>query len=541
MRLAIFNSFPFHYEVFGYIIHFAKQNGYHIDIYTNFNNQLGWFDFYQKKFNNITFINFIKYQNNGYEYVFVTTDDDRYFKNEWITDNVICINHYYKIRNPNYKKFINLANFLDSKLDYSLACYPIVDVSEKKQNNVVTIIGGENIERIDIIERLRSSDGKPVILNILGRNIIKPIIKGKFIVNCIQNIDTPQMFEILKESSYILLNFRINKDFNIGKKSSGSLPIALSCLCKPILSCNKIHKIEHAIEYNESFIKPIFLDNVNFDLLSKQRLQFIQKFDNLIKMNTINKIKVDSLQVIPKNIFQTWETKKLSPEFQKIVDTWIINNPEYSYQLYSGNDRELFIKENFNKDVFDCYCKIIPGAYKADLWRYCILYKYGGVYIDIDTICIGKLLDFIDINSTLIVPIDLNTNPNEGTHNLFNTFIASVPESSIMLDCISRIVYQVQNNIIPSSKLDFSGPGVLGRSVNKYLGLSETSSFIGKEGTINNITFLKFEKITEYIKDSFGNILFQNKNGNKDIQNIYNQECQKNKIISWVSCKNPLK
>ena len=26
---------------------------------------------------------------------------------------------------------------------------------------------------------------------------------------------------------------------------------------------------------------------------------------------------------------------------------------------------------------------MVPGAYKADLWRYCILYIYGGIYIDI--------------------------------------------------------------------------------------------------------------------------------------------------------------
>jgi len=42
MKVAIFNSFPFHYETFGYILHFVKQNNYQLTIYTNQSDPLGW-------------------------------------------------------------------------------------------------------------------------------------------------------------------------------------------------------------------------------------------------------------------------------------------------------------------------------------------------------------------------------------------------------------------------------------------------------------------------------------------------------------------
>ena len=247
---------------------------------------------------------------------------------------------------------------------------------------------------------------------------------------------------------------------------------------------------------------------------------------------------------IPKKIFQTWEVseEKMGIGMKNLINTWKENNPTYKYYLYDSNDRENFIKNNFSKKIYDAYCRILPGAYKADLWRYCVLYIHGGIYIDIDTLCIGKLDDFLHKKIDFICPIDFNKNISEGTHNLSNGFIASVPNSKILKYCIDIIVYQIDNNIIPESKLNFSGPGVLGRAMNIYLNLSEYSSFIGKEGKCDNIYFLKFEEGTEYVKDLSNIILFQNKNGNKEIERIYNNEKQKlNNFICWVTSSKILK
>ena len=195
-----------------------------------------------------------------------------------------------------------------------------------------------------------------------------------------------------------------------------------------------------------------------------------------------------SLTKIPRNIFQTWETKNISSGFNNLTQTWKDKNPNYSYFFFDKYDREQFIKKHFETNVYNAYCRIIPGAFKADLWRYCILYIYGGVYVDIDTICIGKIDDFLNDNVEFITPVDLNNCPTIGTHNLFNCFIASIPKHPILLDCINRIVYNVENNIIPFSNLDFTGPGVLGKSTNSFLKLNENTSFIGKEGFHNNST-----------------------------------------------------
>ena len=98
---------------------------------------------------------------------------------------------------------------------------------------------------------------------------------------------------------------------------------------------------------------------------------------------------------IPKNIFQTFEHTDFNPHFQKLIDDWTIENPDYNYLIYDKNQREEFIKDNFPSEVWEAYTRIKPGAFKSDLWRYCILHKYGGFYMDIDTVCLGQLDMFI--------------------------------------------------------------------------------------------------------------------------------------------------
>jgi FkbM family methyltransferase len=226
---------------------------------------------------------------------------------------------------------------------------------------------------------------------------------------------------------------------------------------------------------------------------------------------------------IPKKIFQTFEHTNFNPEFQTIIDKWKEYNKEYEYIIHNAEDCREFIKKNFNKEVYDTYNKIKPGAFKADLWRYCILYEYGGYYADIDTLCEGNL-DRLSLKGVeFISPIDLN-NDGLGYHNIFNTFIGCVPKHPILKECIDSIVKLVKEERLPHNLMNFCGPGCLGMAVNKYLGRPLEESMVGFEGIHNNIKLIYFEKGTEYVKDLNGDIILQNKNGNRHIKRLYDQE-----------------
>lgn len=88
---------------------------------------------------------------------------------------------------------------------------------------------------------------------------------------------------------------------------------------------------------------------------------------------------------IPKYIFQTFKTKKLP-----VITRWHIwnmkrQNPEYEYFLYDDEDIQEFFKKEFPQDYLKAYNELTIGAAKADFFRYAILYKKGGVYLDIDS------------------------------------------------------------------------------------------------------------------------------------------------------------
>ena len=102
-----------------------------------------------------------------------------------------------------------------------------------------------------------------------------------------------------------------------------------------------------------------------------------------------------SYKYIPKKIFQTWETNQVTPGMYDAVYTWIDKNPDWEYHFFDKDDRRNFIKDNFPKKVLDAYDNLIPGAYKADLWRYCVLYIHGGVYTDIKAVLLLGLNDVI--------------------------------------------------------------------------------------------------------------------------------------------------
>ena len=75
--------------------------------------------------------------------------------------------------------------------------------------------------------------------------------------------------------------------------------------------------------------------------------------------------------------------------------------------FFDDKDRYKFIKKEFSH-YLRAYRKIKHGAVKADLWRYLIIYKYGGVYADIDSKCIVSLREWINPRSLWVTHLGVN-------------------------------------------------------------------------------------------------------------------------------------
>ena len=109
-----------------------------------------------------------------------------------------------------------------------------------------------------------------------------------------------------------------------------------------------------------------------------------QQYKNIDRGDT-KKVDVKSTQVIPKIIYKTGidDYKNIHEDVYNVFQETINLNPEFKIKYYSDKDSRDFIKNNFESEILLTYDKLIPGAYKADLFRYCILYKNGGIYSDL--------------------------------------------------------------------------------------------------------------------------------------------------------------
>jgi mannosyltransferase OCH1-like enzyme len=102
----------------------------------------------------------------------------------------------------------------------------------------------------------------------------------------------------------------------------------------------------------------------------------------------------------PKNIY--FCNKTIGENDIASANKWKELNPDYEIKLYDDMMIQNFLFTEYGqlfKDIFDY---IPDGPIKSDFWRICILYKYGGVYSDIDNVPLVKFSDFVDFKVDLV-------------------------------------------------------------------------------------------------------------------------------------------
>lgn len=209
---------------------------------------------------------------------------------------------------------------------------------------------------------------------------------------------------------------------------------------------------------------------------NRKKSYFLQNLQKTINMNTI----------IPLNLFQTWHTLNLPLHMNQHVEILRAQNPEFTYYLYDDAMCREYIEHHFDKEVLYSFDKLKPGAYKADLWRYCILYKKGGIYLDIKYTCINhfNLMQLTDKEYYV------KDRMYKGTRGIYNALLCVKPNNPILYKCIQSIVHNVKHNIYGFSELCTTGPHLM----SNYFSINEINqlplSFNGNQIILNQIPIL---------------------------------------------------
>ena len=167
--------------------------------------------------------------------------------------------------------------------------------------------------------------------------------------------------------------------------------------------------------------------------------------------------------IIPRVIFQTWKKKELPPDMAIAVEKLKNANPGFVHELFDDNDCRQFIREHFPNEVLYAFDTLKPGAYKADLWRYCVLYIHGGVYIDIKyTPVNGFSFESLIHNEHLCKDIPVHFMNGLGIYNAIMIMMRGNP---LLAEAIQRIYIHCINKQYGINALYVTGPGLLGEIV----------------------------------------------------------------------------
>jgi mannosyltransferase OCH1-like enzyme len=148
---------------------------------------------------------------------------------------------------------------------------------------------------------------------------------------------------------------------------------------------------------------------------------------------------------IPRILHLIWIGKKEEPSYvREHLLKWKKLMPNWQIILWTNDD---LVEEKFPLKFLDLLNKVNSGAQKADILRYFIIEKYGGVYVDVDIIP-NKSLDPIItqlFNTSLVICHDLEIT----WAYIINAFFAAVPNHPVLKTacelCINNIVINTED------------------------------------------------------------------------------------------------
>ena len=167
---------------------------------------------------------------------------------------------------------------------------------------------------------------------------------------------------------------------------------------------------------------------------------------------------------IPRVNIQTNFNRTVPPTMRSLMQKLIDMNPTFAYRYFSDDEAMPFAREHCGARVWRAMLRLRAGAFRADLWRYCVLWSQGGVYIDTDFEGIVPLDAFLRPDDEFVVP--------EDNHNdyLFNAFMASTSKHplayALMMEAVRRVEFRHHIGSSKRAEMRFYHPRLRGETYN---------------------------------------------------------------------------
>lgn len=184
---------------------------------------------------------------------------------------------------------------------------------------------------------------------------------------------------------------------------------------------------------------------------------------------------------IARIIYQTFKSRHVPASMHAAAKSWIDQNPDYEYRFFGDEDIFAYA-DSFNcsdfpfssDDLSRAIRSVKPGAGKADLFRYLIIYDQGGAYMDIDTFCLSPLSTFVHPDDEAVSGIGMRGDLHQWglVYAAHHPFIKRTIENSVSNILSRKFVPGFENTLE-----GLAGPPCLDLSIKEILGLPQAAVF----------------------------------------------------------------
>ncbi len=168
--------------------------------------------------------------------------------------------------------------------------------------------------------------------------------------------------------------------------------------------------------------------------------------------------------MIPRVLNQTWKTADIPDQWKASYDSCQTVLASYTKKLWTHDDMEEFVKINY-PDIYDTYMGYKYDIQRCDAFRYMLMYKNGGIYLDLDIAC---KLSIEDLLSNDIV---LSRSSNVGKY-FTNALLMTVPNHPFFRFVIDHLFEYKDSHMFLGKHLhvmNSTGPIFLTKMFDKYV------------------------------------------------------------------------
>ncbi|PAA50778.1 hypothetical protein BOX15_Mlig018427g2 [Macrostomum lignano] len=171
---------------------------------------------------------------------------------------------------------------------------------------------------------------------------------------------------------------------------------------------------------------------------------------------------------IPCIIHQSWKTRTLpSPRATRWRSTWLKCLPNCRHYLWTDADNRDLVKRHYSW-LLNFYDKLKSGVQRADLVRYLYLLHFGGIYADLDTVCLKDFRPLLNGLGLAFGGMDGQWISSVNGSYVQNSFMASRPKHPFWIGLLHRIVRRLDSRKQGGAE-ESTGPLIMMAELKQYL------------------------------------------------------------------------